>query len=77
MVPDVLHSRENRFLFDILRIGLNFLELREIYPDLLAEALYRSSENLALAASEWRAFAAEFNLDKKLYSPWLCGLIDY
>ena len=64
-----LHSRENRFLFDILRMGRNFLELREIYPDLLAEALHRFSENLTLTASEWRAFTADFYLDKNLTIP--------
>jgi hypothetical protein len=64
-----LHSRENRFLLDILRMGRNFLELKETYPDLLAKALHRSPENLALAASEWRAFTTEYYLDKNLTIP--------
>ena len=64
-----LHSRENRFLFDILRMGRSFLELGEIYPDLLIQALRRFSENLRLAASEWRAFSAESYLDKNLTIP--------
>jgi hypothetical protein len=59
-----LHSRENLFLFEILLTNRSFLELREIYPDLLAQALCRSSENLALVASEWRAFASRFYLDR-------------
>jgi hypothetical protein len=64
-----LHSRENRFLLDILRMGRNFLELKETYPDLLAKALHRSSANLALATSEWRAFTTEYYLDKNLTIP--------
>ena len=58
-----MHSRENLFLFEILLTDRNFLQLRKIYPDLLAQALCRSSENIALVASEWRAFASRFYLD--------------
>jgi len=66
-----LHSKENIFLFEILLTDHKFLELREIYPDLLAQVLYRSSENLALAASEWRAFASQLYLDRN------CTIPDY
>ena len=50
-------------------MGRNFLELRETYPDLLAEALHRGSENLALATSEWRAFTTDYYLDKNITIP--------
>lgn len=61
-----LHSRENRFLFDILRprVGETFTDWRRRYPDLLEEALYRSSESLALAASEWKSFTDQFFRDR-------------
>lgn len=55
-----LHSRENTFLFDMLRLGHGLTILRKDYPDILADALYRSSETLALAESEWMKFADEF-----------------
>jgi hypothetical protein len=34
--------------------------LRRKYPDLLAEALHRNPETLALAASEWKSFVDEY-----------------
>ena len=55
-----LHSKENSFLVDILRFGHSFKTLRKNHPELLTEALQRSPENLAGAASEWRAFVDEF-----------------
>ena len=60
-----LHSRENRFLFDILRprVGETFTDWRRRYPDLLEEALHRSSESLDLAASEWKYFTDQFFRD--------------
>jgi hypothetical protein len=56
----LLHSREHMFLREILFHGakLDFLSLK--YPELLSEALERSSENLALAASLWTEFSHTF-----------------
>ena len=64
-----LHSKENRFLFDILRSGHSLLTLRKEYPDLLTEILYRSSERLALAKSEWIAFIDEHYIRSGLQVP--------
>ena len=64
-----LHSKENRFLFDILRLGHGFPRLRKDYPELLAEILYRSSETLPLAESEWTTFADEFYITLGLEVP--------
>lgn len=64
-----LRSRENRFLFLIFRQGVNFLELQQYNPDLVAEALHRSSENLALAAVESGTFSAEFYLKRNRTIP--------
>jgi hypothetical protein len=58
-----LRSRENIFSLFILRCGLDFLQLRRHFPDLLAEALHRSPENIALAAAEWGTFSAKFYLN--------------
>lgn len=63
------HSRENQFLFDILRLGSNFSTLQDNFPELFAEALYRSPETLALAKSEWTTFANQFYLDAGLQIP--------
>src|SRR5438046_7793714 len=57
------HSKENQFLFDILRLGSSFSRLQDSYPDLFAEALYRSPETLTLAKSEWTTFANQFYTD--------------
>ena len=56
-----LHSKENKFLSDILRPreALSFAALRLLYRELLAEALHRTPETLELAASEWKAFTDE------------------
>jgi len=56
----LLHSREHMFLREILFHGakLDFLSLR--YPELISEALERSSEDLALAASLWTEFSQTF-----------------
>jgi len=64
-----LHSKENRFLLDILRLGHGLSTLRKDYPDLLAETLSRSSETLALAKSEWTAFVNEFYIGSGLQVP--------
>ena len=52
-----LHSKENKFLFDILRRGFGFKALRERHPDFLAEALLRTPDRISLAAAEWKSFA--------------------
>ena len=64
-----LHSRENSFLFDILRVGHNFIKLRENYPDLFEEALLRNPERLSQAATEWKEFVREKYLSKGLDTP--------
>ena len=55
-----LLSRENRFTFDIVRMGCTLAELRESHPALLEAALYRSPVSISLAAIEWEEMAAEF-----------------
>ena len=57
-----LHSKENQFLFFILRPrkGMTFAYLRQEYPEILSEALHRSPETLGLAASEWKAFTNNY-----------------
>ena len=59
-----VHSKENLLLFDILRLGNGFTELRKNHADLLVEVLRRSTEKLALAATQWKAFAHEFYIDQ-------------
>ena len=54
------HSKENEFLFDILRSGCSIADLRWKYSEFLAEALHRSPETLEQAASEWETFVDEF-----------------
>lgn len=48
------------FLREILFHGANLDFLNRRYPELLLEALERSSENLALAASLWTEFSHTF-----------------
>ena len=64
-----VHSKENLLLFDILRLGNGFRELRKNHADLLVEVLHRSTEKLALAATEWKAFTHEFYIDQGLPVP--------
>jgi hypothetical protein len=64
-----LHSKENMFLFDILRLGHPLSTLRKDYPDLIAETLYRSSEALAFAKSEWTAFVDDYYIASGLQLP--------
>lgn len=59
-----LHSKENIFLFHVLRKSFNSITLRHDYPAFLEEALPRNSTTLALAASEWKAFAEDNFLNK-------------
>jgi hypothetical protein len=48
-----LHSKENRFLFFLLRPRKGAY-LRREYPEILSEALYRSHETLGLAVrGQW------------------------
>lgn len=63
------HSRENLFLFDILRAGYNFTKLRDKYPDLLSEALFRNSERLSEAQVEWVEFTWKKYLSNGLDVP--------
>jgi hypothetical protein len=63
------HSKENTFLFHILRLAHGLPALQEDYPEFLAEALRRSPETLALAESEWKAFSYEFYTDVGLPMP--------
>jgi hypothetical protein len=64
-----VHSKENLLLFDILRLGNGFTELRKNHASLLIEILRRSTEKLALAETEWKAFAHEFYIDQGLPIP--------
>ena len=64
-----VRSKENLLLFDILRLGNGFTELRKNHADLLVEVLRRSTEKLALAATQWKAFAHEFYIDQGLPVP--------
>ena len=64
-----LHSKENVFLFYVLRRGLDFITLRQNHPTFFEEALLRNSTTLALAASEWNAFAEDNFLSKGLPIP--------
>jgi hypothetical protein len=59
-----LQSRENTFLNDILNWGDSLPDLQRKYPELLAEALHRTSGTLALAASEWKSFTDEYFIDR-------------
>jgi hypothetical protein len=52
-----LHSQEHTFLYEILSQSVNFRFLRCRHSQLLAEALRRSSETIAMAASEWEEFS--------------------
>ena len=64
-----VHSKENLLLFDILRLGKGFRGLQKDHGDLLVEILHRSTQKLALAATEWKAFAHEFYIDQGLSVP--------
>jgi hypothetical protein len=64
-----LHSRQNLFVFDILRIGYSFTKLKEIHPDIFSEALARTSIRIEQAAAEWKSFAQEKYLSKGLVIP--------
>jgi len=57
-------SKENEFLFDILRSGCDIADLRWKYREFLTEALHRSQETIKQAASEWEAFVDEFFRNK-------------
>src|SRR5947207_164744 len=48
-----LYSREHMFLYEILSQSVSFRFLRWRHSQLLTGALQRSSETIALAASEW------------------------
>jgi hypothetical protein len=56
----LLNSRENLFLFDVLRprIGSTFAGLAIKYPDLLSLALKRSPGTWKSAAAEWEYFVS-------------------
>ena len=64
-----LHSKENLFLFYVLRKGFNFITLRHDHPEFLEEALLRNSTTLALAAVEWKAVVEDHFLSKGLSIP--------
>jgi hypothetical protein len=64
-----VHSKENLLLLDILRLGKGFRGLQKDHGDLLVEVLHRSTQTLALAAAEWKAFAHEFYIDQGLSVP--------
>jgi len=64
-----IHSKENRFLFDILHRGDRLSSLRRNHPKLLSEALLRNHDTIAIAAAEWKAFVEETYLRKGLAIP--------
>jgi hypothetical protein len=55
-----LKSRENVFLNDILIWKRTLPYLQQMHPELLEEALHRTPERLALAASEWKLFVDKY-----------------
>jgi hypothetical protein len=67
---DLRNSRENLFLFDVLRprIGSTFADLEIKYPDLLPLALKRSPGTWKAAAAEWELFV---NLIGEAGAPYL------
>lgn len=54
---------------DIVRFGYGFKKLQKNHPRLLTEALRRSPENLARAASEWKAFTDEIYINRDIAVP--------
>jgi hypothetical protein len=56
----LLHSKEHMFLQEILLHPQDFQFLKLRHPELLSEALDRSSENMAMAASLWVEFSNMF-----------------
>ena len=66
-----IHSKENRFLFDILHRGDTLSRLRGNHPKLLSEALLLNHDTIAIAAVEWKVFVEETYLSKTL------GISDY
>ena len=56
----LLHSREHMFLREILLHCKDFPFLKLRHPELLSEALERSSKNMAIAASLWAEFSNTF-----------------
>lgn len=63
------NSKENEFLFDILRSRRSIADLRWKYKEFLAEVLRRSPETLEHAASEWEDFVDEFFRNRGLVIP--------
>jgi hypothetical protein len=59
-----LHSREHMFLYEILSQNVDFRFLRWRHSQLLVEALQRSSETIAMAASEWDEFCNFFYISR-------------
>jgi hypothetical protein len=62
-------SKENLFLFDILRRSCDFITLGQNHPTFLAAALLRNPTRLTMAATDWKAFAEENFLSKGLPVP--------
>ena len=65
----LLHSREHMFLREILLHCVDFQFLKLRHPELLSEALERSSENMAVAASLWAEFSNMFYTSRGLSVP--------
>jgi hypothetical protein len=63
------YSKENQFLFDILRLGCYFTILKVKHPKLLSEALLRNSQTISEAAAVWEEFTQEEYFRKGLDVP--------
>ena len=64
-----LLSSENVVLSEFLTRAISLPGLHQDYPRVLREALRRTPETVALAASEWKAFSVEHYLRKGLPIP--------
>ena len=67
--PILLYSHEHMFLREILLHCVDFQFLKLRYPELLSEALERSPENIAMAASLWVEFSNTFYISQGLPVP--------
>ena len=67
--PMLLYSHEHMFLREILLHCVDFRFLKLRYPELLLEALERSPENIAMAASLWAEFSNTFYTSRGLPVP--------
>jgi len=60
----LMHSRENMFLSEVLLRSADFRFLRWRHSEILSKALRRSSENMAMASSQWGEFSNLFYISR-------------